>query len=233
MVAEQGRMAGEGSGATYCVFLAYYDSGNFDLEGGGRFDGVRLPDLIPHLSGSTPTNDWPFELRALRSQLFKDDAELPADEKPFWSVLREDPQNKDNWSVYRDWLEEHGDNSTSRILEQGLRQMTVYPVATICNSVSLQDFGLGSLDSADQQLQQLVEKVSQNGRDPSKTLIAVDEHFAQMCLHTDNWGSEDLYHQWIFFDDLWASANANLANAILRFANRWDVLSAQGGRQRS
>jgi hypothetical protein len=34
-----------------------------------------------------------------------------------------------------------------------------------------------------------------------------------------------MFHQWILFDDVWASAHADLANALLRFARRWDVLS--------
>jgi hypothetical protein len=33
-----------------------------------------------------------------------------------------------------------------------------------------------------------------------------------------------MYHQWYLFDDLWASAHPDLANAILRYASRWDVL---------
>ena len=35
----------------------------------------------------------------------------------------------------------------------------------------------------------------------------------------------DLYHRWIFFDDLWAAAHPELAKAILTYAGRWDVLS--------
>jgi|SRR5258707_13517387 3-oxoacyl-[acyl-carrier protein] reductase len=31
--------------------------------------------------------------------------------------------------------------------------------------------------------------------------------------------------QWIIFDDLWAGANRDMAEGILRYARRWDVLS--------
>ena len=51
------------------------------------------------------------------------------------------------------------------------------------------------------------------------------EHLAQACKHVgagSRQGKE--YHQWIFFDDVWASAHTELANGLLRFAARWDVL---------
>jgi hypothetical protein len=47
----------------------------------------------------------------------------------------------------------------------------------------------------------------------------------RVCLHTARrpWAG-DLYHHWALFDDLWVSAHADLANSLLRFASRWDVL---------
>jgi 3-oxoacyl-ACP reductase-like protein len=33
------------------------------------------------------------------------------------------------------------------------------------------------------------------------------------------------HQQWIFFDDSWASANADLASSILRYASGWDPFS--------
>jgi hypothetical protein len=58
------------------------------------------------------------------------------------------------------------------------------------------------------------------------SLIHVEEHLAQMCLD-GSWTDEPYFGQWIFFDDLWASAHADLANAILHFAARWDVLTPE------
>lgn len=53
-------------------------------------------------------------------------------------------------------------------------------------------------------------------------------HVAQLCLHTDCSEGVDLYHRWIFFDDLWAAAQPDLANSILRYDRCWDVLSPDG-----
>jgi uncharacterized protein (TIGR02996 family) len=65
------------------------------------------------------------------------------------------------------------------------------------------------------------EQVWAGRRMPSRDLRHVEEHLAQVCLHQ----AENLFHQWILFDDLWASAHPDLANALLRFARRWDVLT--------
>jgi hypothetical protein len=61
--------------------------------------------------------------------------------------------------------------------------------------------------------------------------VQCGEHLAQIGVHSGTWqyiagpGKTPLFQQWIFFDDLWAAAHPALANGILRFAQRWDVLS--------
>ena len=58
---------------------------------------------------------------------------------------------------------------------------------------------------------------------------SLGRHLAQACKHvaTERLGRlkglKD-YHQWIFIDDLWASAHPDLGQSLLRFAARWDVL---------
>jgi uncharacterized protein (TIGR02996 family) len=51
--------------------------------------------------------------------------------------------------------------------------------------------------------------------------VHVGEHVVQVYFPD----SHDVFDQWILFDDLWASAHPVLADALLRFATRWDVLS--------
>jgi len=66
-----------------------------------------------------------------------------------------------------------------------------------------------------------------------KSKFQVTEHMIQASIHTDTWKTHSVYnagkdellfHHWIIFDDLWASENSNLANSILNFAGKWDVL---------
>lgn len=80
-----------------------------------------------------------------------------------------------------------------------------------------------------QALRRAAPRLSTDTRDPGKDLFLVQPHVAQACLHSDKWGETDLFHHWILFDDLWAAANPDLANSVLRFASRWDVLGQSGG----
>ena len=61
--------------------------------------------------------------------------------------------------------------------------------------------------------------------DPSKSLVATSDHLAQLCLHVGDFFGKDVHHQWIIFDDLWAGGHRDLADGVLRYAKRWDVLS--------
>lgn len=61
-------------------------------------------------------------------------------------------------------------------------------------------------------------------RNPKKDRVVVQPHVAQASKHVARWGDEDLYHHFVFFDDLWANAHPHLAASLLRTANRWDPL---------
>ena len=61
---------------------------------------------------------------------------------------------------------------------------------------------------------------------PSKSLVGSSEHLAQFCLPIGERFGKDVYHQWVLSDDLWAGRHRDLADGILRFAQRWDVLTA-------
>ena len=62
--------------------------------------------------------------------------------------------------------------------------------------------------------------------DPTKSLVGASDHIAQLCLHVGDFFGKDTHHQWIIFDDLWAGRHRDLAEGILRYAKRWDVLTA-------
>jgi uncharacterized protein (TIGR02996 family) len=221
------RPAGRGEGTTYLAFLAYYDSGNLDdIEGGYRIKGVRLPDLPRQLARSTPA-DWPFELRLLRSQLFQPPAGPAGDEAGLLQALLERPADEASWSVYADWLHDHGEGRPGPVLlRRALEAARHWPVAKLCNQLDLRQFLLGAVVEARAQLPGLVAQLGRTGgHDPGRCLVHAEDHLAQLCLHTDRWGERDLYHQWLLFDDRWAAAHPDLANAVLRFARRWDVLS--------
>jgi hypothetical protein len=183
---------GAGSGTTYLAFLAFYDSLNLtdlDVEGPRNIDGVRVPELCDYLREADPDQDWPFELKLLRSQVSQVDF-------------------------------------AGAGLKAALGRVTRFPVHEITNTMNHTKWGLGGVDQARKEFAGLLERIDGQDRryDPSKSLISVDEHIAQLCLHV-GWEGE-MYHQWIIFDDLWASEHRDLADGILRYAKRWDVLNA-------
>jgi uncharacterized protein (TIGR02996 family) len=53
-------------------------------------------------------------------------------------------------------------------------------------------------------------------------LMQVGDHVAQTFV---TYSVDPRYDHWFFFDDLWGSAHPDLADALLRYGSRWDVLS--------
>jgi hypothetical protein len=183
--------AGNGPGATYLAFLAFYDSLNLtdlDVEGPRRIEGVRVPELCDYLRDTTPDQDWPFELKLLRSRLPVADS------------------NGDRLAV---------------LLDRAAR----LPVLGLSGMETSSGIGLGTVEQARAAVEDALATISKgtSHHDPSKSLISVGEHVAQLCLHV-GWEGE-MYHQWIIFDDLWADEHRDLADGILRYAKRWDVLT--------
>jgi uncharacterized protein (TIGR02996 family) len=217
-----------GPGVTYLVFYGFTDSGHLRLlKDGYRVSGVRLPDLARHLARSSPTGEnWPFPLRLLRAQLLQAPDEAGPQERGFLQAIHGNPRDETNWAVYSDWLQEQGrPRAGLAVLERALLACTRFPVASILNSVDTRPLALGHLDAARAQCEELLGQFARSGHQPAQSRCHVEEHLAQLCLHTGRWGKRDLYHQWFLFDDLWAGAHPALADAVLQYARRWDVLS--------
>jgi uncharacterized protein (TIGR02996 family) len=198
---------GPWQGSTYLVFLWYEDSANLDdLSGAYRIDGARVPDLAKYLARFRPEEplDWPYQLRDFHESLLANVHSADKRENAFVRSIRQDPENDANWNVFGDWLEDRGDKRAELLLlQRGLTQ-----VGKEVPHVHITDW-----------------RKRRPSRKP-KSMVRVEEHVAQLCLHTEIVNDRDLYHHWIFFDDLWASAHVDLANAILCYASRWDVLSS-------
>jgi uncharacterized protein (TIGR02996 family) len=192
--------APSGPGATYLALLAFYDPGNLDdMQGGYRLKGVRLPDLARFLTAleRDDVSDWPHEMQELFLGTHLSLSCVPSGQK---ATTQEDAFL---FAICDDPAEESNWNVYADWLEER----------------GLSPPGLRLLERA---LTYAVEPcTSRVGRKRSRDLTHVEEHLAQACLHVG--GNE--FHQWILFDDLWASAHPEMANAILRFARRWDVLT--------
>src|SRR5262249_5083139 len=134
--------------------------------------------------------------------------------------LAEDPGAEATWGVYSDWLQDRGEQPAGAVvLRRALAAASRGPVARLCNSLPTPGLGTASIPQARAEMAGLETQLKQAGtHDPAKSLVQVSDHVAQMCVHTATWGKRDLYHRWVFFDDLWASANPALAEAVLRHA---------------
>jgi hypothetical protein len=102
------------------------------------------------------------------------------------------------------------------------------PVLPLLGNKDWSGFGMGSLKEARAATAAALDAHPEKQRPnrPKKSFLQGTDHLAQLCLHVGRSGKSDLYHRWVLFDDLWAAANKTLANGLLRYARRWDVLSA-------
>src|SRR5262249_49505479 len=154
--------------------------------------------------------------KLLRAFLAAADASLPELEGVFWGEVRSAPGDDAAWNAYSDWLIDQGRPAAGlTVLERGLRRAGRHPVLWVTGH-GLDRQLLGKPETAERALDEAVRKLRGNlpNNQPSRSLVRVDEHIAQLCLHVQGWEWNDyqLYHQWIYFDDLWASAHADLAN---------------------
>jgi uncharacterized protein (TIGR02996 family) len=185
----------KGTGTTYLAILAFYASDNIDaLQGARRVDGVRLPDLPRHLLGVDVSGD---EWPREMPDLRRKLLRAPkgaADERGFLTRIAKQPDDETTWGAFSDWLRDRGNLPAGPYLLE--RAFRAAPPG-----------------------------LTRDNRRKKEDLIHVGEHLAQACKHVGTgFRRQKEYHQWIFFDDRWASAHPELANGILRFAARWDVL---------
>jgi hypothetical protein len=216
----------DGPGATYIALLTRESKYPLDdLMGGYRIDGVRLPDLARHLCRMPPDtsddNYLPGQWRSLPALLFAGVAAADPLETTFLHAIQAAPRDVVNWAAWSDWRQEGGGEPPGvGLLRDAFERLARFPRRLQDDLPQDAD-----LNTACRRLLELESRHPSDLRTTPHSLIHVEDHLAQMCLDV-SWTDEPYFNQWIIFDDLWASAYPDLANAILRFADRWDVLSA-------
>jgi hypothetical protein len=113
-------------------------------------------------------------------------------------------------------------------LAAALRSCTRFPISALDVGPGWDGVAEGHVDEARAEMERSLAKVPEKQRPNKlkKSLVQAAEHVAQICLHVGKESKGELYHRWMLFDDMWAAANKALANGALRYASRWDVLSA-------
>ncbi len=192
-----------GKGCTFIVVLKVDDHwgltnlGYGGCEGCWRVAGVRLPDLPLYLfkrASLQSHEEDPWEIRALAEGLRHFATGLAGMERAFLDAVRSDPDGEPAWMAYSDWLVDQG-----------------RPTAGIVATAEL--------------LRRCPPSRWYDADKRPEDLVVAHAHMAQACKRLGvSRGREESYHHIILFDDRWASAHPDLANSILRFATRWDVL---------
>jgi hypothetical protein len=234
--------AGPGEGATYFACFAFEDSCNLTDLGSTtrRIDGVRIPDLARYLLTLQPTidahgfSDLDGHLPLLRAQLLTIPATNEPVEQEFYQAILDNPHDEASWRACLDFLHEQtGRPGSLVILENALRAVTHLPVHDLPHE-AWQAAQRGSVLEAHKDVEAALTAHPPDRpdrHDPSKSRIQVDEHVAVLYLHVGRlYEQTDLYYQWILFDDQWAAAHPDLANAIMRYDRCWDVLCPDGPR---
>jgi uncharacterized protein (TIGR02996 family) len=222
-------LGGKGEGTTYAVLLSVFASDNLEfLDESYRFDGIRLPDLTRHLVLSAPDDQsWPFELRVLRTQLLASPSKCRPTEVAFLDELRRQDADETPWRVYSDWLLDHDELPAGpTLLRRALLRITRFAPRAINYEVDRAVLLEQNVETARAAIDELSKKFQRQADDPKKSRVHVEEHLAQLCLHAGKTSHCDEWHQWYFFDDLWAGAHPAIAEALLRYGKRWDVLSS-------
>jgi hypothetical protein len=212
-------LAADGPGATYAVFLVRESKYPIDdLSPAWRIDGVRLPDLARHLLASPPDVALPGYLSLLPVLAFAGVSLPEPMDEAFLSAVRTNPSDAASWAAWNDWRAERGEELPGI----GLLRDAFARMARLPGSLQYQLLRLPSPPA-------LLEKETKHRdqlRKTPKSLLHGEEHLIQMCLdgsHHDEHGP--YFGQWILFDDLWASAHPELADALLTWCARWNVLS--------
>jgi hypothetical protein len=209
---------GDGPGATYALFLVRESKYPIDdLEPAYCIDGVRLPDLARHLLAAPPPDSAGY-LRLLPALAFAGVSLPEPMDEVFLSAVRTDSSDAASWAAWNDWRAERGEEPPGiALLRAAFARMARLPG-------SLQDQLFRNWSA--QALLEMETKHRDQLRPTPKSLLSGEDHLIQMCLdgsHSDDPGP--YFSQWILFDDLWASAHPELADALLTWSARWDVLT--------
>jgi uncharacterized protein (TIGR02996 family) len=230
---------GTGQGALYWACSAFEDSGSLsDLGSGLRIPGLRVPDLARYLARTDAAKLASGYWELLRARLFADGATSEPLEERFREALLDDPDDEATWAAYSDWLQERGFKPAGlTVLELALRSLGPYARAPDSAFTAVRT---GTVREARAALDRVMAAHGVDPRDthdPAKTLVRINEHVAEFCWHIACWevtrNNQQVYHQWIFFDDQWAAAHPDLANSLLRYTRCWDMLSPAGPKDKA
>jgi hypothetical protein len=187
-------------GSTYLIFDTFWGSSHLsELAGPVIVRGTRLPGLFRYVIGGERLVER-SECEALFNACTRVLEAGDGLERSFRQSLRDDAEDEATWSAYSDWSAEQGLPAPGlRLLHEALVALNAAP----------KDLGL----------EYMLET-----RPAELVLLDVGDHHLTFSMPYARWGTRDLFHRWIFFDDLWASAHPHLSAALIDYVTHWDSL---------
>lgn len=218
---------GTGKGHLYLALDVFYEEREIpDTTNCFAIVGARLPDLPRYLLTVQPDDYWPEELSLIRAEILNAAHALSIEEHGFYKAIEQETEDEEHWAIYSDWLTDHDLRSPSvTLLERALKAVAQRPVKALVESWDLYE-APATYKEATEQLAEAEKKIDPEEReqDPSKSLIEVEDHVAQICLHVGEHDQRDCYHRWILFDDLWAAAHPEMARELCIYVENWGVI---------
>lgn len=214
-----------GTGTTWLCLLAGYGTETIGGNAPWVISNARLTDIPRWLASQVPEPGWSFrfELRLLRAHLLVSSPRFDEAEQGFLEALGRDPTDVPTWAVYSDWLQQHGHPEAQVVvLERALRACAAFDLLKLGSEDWSERF-VGSLQHAHADAIATLDRQGPRRWQPSDALVWTSPHLCQAYYPI---GSGSMFHQWVLFDDVWARAHPLLANGLLRWTSRWDVLTA-------
>ena len=214
---------GDAEGITYFVWMERMTK--YPLEDGlpfvDRIEGARLPDLARYLVTADLTDsEWSTRQYQLRAALLLDWPEAEPIEQAFLAALQADPDDGATWAAWADWREEQGKTPLgTALLTRALERFAAYDGKAQDHFPANEDLAMARDAWA-----VFEREYAERRRGYRWSEVSGDRHLVQACLDV-SWTSEPVYAQVYLFDDFWGASHPALANGLLRFATRWDVLT--------
>jgi uncharacterized protein (TIGR02996 family) len=221
-------LGGKGEGTTYAALMSVFASDHLDyMSPSYRIPGMRLPEFARHLVRATPNDNWPRELLLLRPWSLSSPPGASPTEEAFLMDLRQQKGDFTPWLVYSDWLIDQGQPCADlTLLKRAFQGVARWAPRAVIYKVDRSVLLDPDVEVARAAIEASASRLLLHAYDPKLSCIHVEEHLAQLCLHASHRPVRDEWHQWYFFDDLWASAHPTIAESLLTFDLRWDALSA-------
>jgi len=189
-----------------------------ELRPPGEGEGTTFAVLLTFYDGQSIPGEGAFSLSGVRVPGLCDwlRKSVPPQEREPWDKEGKYPKS---WPLELRLLRAMVSDGDVTI-EAALQRVNSYPLGPLGEGRH-HKLGLGLHSDALPEFEAAREGLRHREREPQRSVLHVTPHCVQVSMHTwDAFG----FSQWFLFDDLWASAQPQLAASLLRYGTQWDPM---------